>query len=119
MAVMARLLRSETFRARQLRRSATAAEKLLWTYLRDRRLDGIKFRRQQPLGPYFADFFSEEALLVVEADGAVHVERSDHDRARDDWLRLAGLLVVRLSNDEILDDTQAALERIRCALRRR
>ncbi len=67
---MGRLLRQETLRARELRRCATRAERVLWGRLRGRRLDGIKFRRQVPLGPYFADFLSEEVQLVIKADGA-------------------------------------------------
>jgi len=89
---------------------------LLWKYLRDRRLDGIKFRRQQPLGPYIADFFSEEAALVVEADGARHFPRPEADRVRDAWLSAVGLRVLRLSNHEILAHTDRALRRIRRAV---
>lgn len=113
---MSKLLRQETFRARQLRRGATLAERVLWERLRGRRLDGIKFRRQAPLGPYFADFLSEQVHLVVEADGAHH-RGSEHDRVRDAWLRAAGLRVIRLSNAEILGDLDGALGRIRRAIR--
>ncbi len=114
---MPRLLRSITFRARGLRRTATPAERLLWEHLRARRLDGIKFRRQQPLGPYIADFFSEEVRLVVEADGAGHFPQPESDRVRDRWLRAAGIRVLRLSNHEIVAHTQRALDRIRRAMR--
>lgn len=114
---MTKLLRQQTFRARALRRHATAAERVLWERLRDRRLDGVKFRRQTPLGPYFADFFSEEIGLVVEADGPQHLPPPEHDRVRDDWLRLAGLEVLRIPNAEILHRTERVVERIRRAIR--
>ena len=113
---MRKLLRSSTLRARQLRRQATDAERVLWQWLRGRRLDGIKFRRQVPLGPYFADFLSEEARLVVEVDGSHHTPDSRRDRVRDAWLRLAGLRVLRLS---MLQDIHTALARIRHAIRDR
>ena len=71
-----RLLRQATVPARQLRGEETAAECHLWERLRNRRLEGAKFRRQHPLGPYFAaDFFCREAALVVEADGAPSAHR--------------------------------------------
>jgi len=116
---MSRLLRTATFRARALRRSATPAERLLWEHLRGRRLEGIKFRRQQPLGRYIADFFSEEVGLVVEADGAQHFPQPESDRIRDGWLRAAGFRVVRLANHEIVAHIQRALDRIRQAIRDR
>jgi very-short-patch-repair endonuclease len=99
---MGAMLRRETYRARQLRRTQTRAEAALWKMLRARRLAGLKFRRQQPLGPFIADFFCAEAALVVEADGAVHLGRHERDAARDAWLEAAGVAVVRFSNDEIL-----------------
>jgi len=84
-SVMARLLRRMTFRARSLRRSATAAEQALWRALRNRSL-GYRFRRQQPLGPYVVDFFCAEARLVIEIDGPCHIRRRRDDRRRDAWL---------------------------------
>ena len=97
---MTKMLREASYRARAFRRSATPAERLLWQHLRDRRLDGVKFRRQVPLWRYFADFFSEEVGLVVEADGAHHETRPEHDRVRDAFFRTCGLAVLRLWNDE-------------------
>jgi very-short-patch-repair endonuclease len=70
--LVSKLLRHPTFRARALRRSVTAAEQALWNLLRNRRLDGAKFRRQKPLGPFIVDFYCEAAKLVIEADGAGH-----------------------------------------------
>jgi adenine-specific DNA-methyltransferase len=109
---MGRLLREQTYRARQLRASATAAEQALWELLRGRRLAGLKFRRQQPLGPYVADFFCEEVALVVEADGPVHAERRDHDVARDRFFASLGVVTLRFSNEEILTRPRGVLRRI-------
>ena len=89
-------------RARALRRSPTEAERRLWYALRRRRFDGHKFRRQQPLGPYFVDFFCIEAQLVVEVDGNHHAEQQGYDRDRDEWLARRGLRVLRFSDRDVL-----------------
>ena len=85
--------------------------------LRNRQLQGAKFRRQQPLGPFIVDFFCEEAGLVVEADGAHHYPVPDHQRERDRWLQAAGLLVLRFPNRDILQRPDMVLSVIRAALR--
>ena len=59
-------------RARDLRRTMTLPEVLVWQHIRGRRLDGIRFRRQHPIGPYILDFFCEDARLAVEVDGESH-----------------------------------------------
>ncbi|MBA3787594.1 MAG: DUF559 domain-containing protein [Actinobacteria bacterium] len=110
---MPRLLRAATYRARALRRSSTPAEQALWNLLRGRRVDGAKFRRQQPLGPYFVDFFCQEARLVVEADGAHHFPPPEHDIARDAFLRAVGITVLRVSNHDVLAHPNLVLDRIR------
>jgi very-short-patch-repair endonuclease len=89
-------------RARRLRYEAPVPERVLWSLLRNRRLSGLKFRRQQAVGPFVADYFYEEAKLVVELDGLSHMGLEDRDRARDAYFRLRGLEVVRVSNDELL-----------------
>jgi len=83
--------------ARQLRKDMTDAEKLLWARLRRRALEGLRFRRQHPIGPYIVDFFCAEAGLIIELDGQIHSsqERSEHDRLRDAALRDHGLRVLR------------------------
>jgi len=80
--------------ARKLRRDMTDAEAKLWSELRDRRLDTIKFRRQAPIGPFVADFLCSEARLIVEIDGSQHAD-SKRDRARDAELRARGFRVLR------------------------
>ena len=72
-----------------LRQNMTDAEQLLWKHLRAHRMDGQKFRRQQPIGPYIVDFVHFGLRLIVEADGGQHVQ-SEHDAARDHWLRGQG-----------------------------
>ena len=88
-------------RARDLRWTAPIAERILWELLRSRRLGGLKFRRQQPIGPYFADYFCEAAKLVVELDGESHEARVDYDRRRDEYMRGRGLAVLRIPNDDL------------------
>ncbi len=90
----------------------------MWLLLRARRLDGIKFRRQVPIGPFIADFAALERKLVVELDGGQHLER-ESDRTRDAYLADNGYCVVRFWNHEILDDVDSVLARIRCALKQR
>jgi len=116
---MPRLLREQTFRGRRLRRAATPAERHLWEFLRDRRLEGAKFRRQHPIGPYLADFFCAAAALVIEADGAPHYPPPQRQLRRDALLAVAGVLVLRFENEVILFETERVLDRIRPALRAR
>jgi len=88
-------------RARELRIAMTDAERRLWSALRGRRLEGYKFRRQYPLGPFIVDFACLEHRLVVEADGGQHAD-SDDDRRRTAWLERRGWRVVRFWNNDIL-----------------
>ena len=93
----------------------TDAEHLLWRHLRAHRLDGQKFRRQQPIGPYVVDFVHFGARLIVEADGGQHLD-SPQDTARDTWLRDQGFQVLRFWNDDILQSPESVLEAIWNAL---
>jgi len=79
--------------AKHMRRAPTFAERQLWQLLRDRRLEGLKFRRQVPLGPYIVDFLCHAHRLIVEIDGPFHDE--EHDALRDTWLRTQGFEVLR------------------------
>jgi very-short-patch-repair endonuclease len=97
-------------RARQLRRNATIPERLLWGLLRDRRLAGVKFRRQHPIGPFVVDFYCAAEGLVVELDGHSHHDRGYQDRERQLYLEtVAGLRVVRVDNDDILQDSESVI----------
>ncbi len=100
--------------ARALRKQSTPAEDFAWELLRDRRLLGLKFRRQHQIGGYIADFFCDEAKLVVELDGQVHetAERRELDQKRDRYLRSVGFSVVRIPNKKLLEKTAEALAEI-------
>jgi len=93
--------------ARHLRRESTDAERLLWFHLRDRRL-GVKFRRQQPIGPFIVDFLSVEAAVIIELDGSQHHE--DVDAGRTGFLERRGYRVLRFWNHDVLVHTEAVLE---------
>jgi len=97
--------------ARALRRSATDAELAMWHLLRDRRLGGVKFRRQVPIGPFVADFASIKDRLVVELDGGQHAE-SPSDTRRDSYLAAEGWLVLRFWNNDVMQNRNGVLERI-------
>ena len=91
-------------RARRLRRDQTESETRLWDALRDRRLDGWKWRRQVTGGPFIVDFLCLEAAMAVELDGGIHAERADRDARRDAYLRARGLQVLRFWNAEVSTD---------------
>jgi very-short-patch-repair endonuclease len=84
---------------RSLRRSATSGERELWRLLRDRRLEGLKFRRQFPVGPYVLDFVCLRHRLALEADGPFH--HPEADARRDAWLAQQGFRVLRFSLAQI------------------
>jgi very-short-patch-repair endonuclease len=98
-------------RARDLRRDMTDAERKLWLALRDRRLAGLKFVRQMPVGCFIADFCCREARLIVEVDGSQHAG-SARDMARDARLKRLGFRVVRFWNHEVLCDMPMVLDTI-------
>ena len=104
-----------TARARRLRHDLTDAERKLWYRLNNRQLAGWKFVRQEPIGPYFADFACREARLVVEVDGSQHVE-SERDKVRDAFLAARGYRVLRFWNNDVLRNTDSVLETIFAAL---
>src|SRR5450631_2286035 len=90
-------------RVRQLRKVDTWAEKLVWSWLRDRRFSGYKFRRQHPLGGYCLDFFCEEAELNVELDGSQHgfPDQRKHDKEREKFLQSRGIVTLRFWNSHL------------------
>ena len=98
-------------RARMLRATMTDAESLLWGCLRMRQLEGHRFRRQVPVGPYIVDFACLRARLVVEVDGGQHAG-STGDRRRDAFLHAAGFHVLRFWNHEVLAQPDAVCEAI-------
>ncbi len=104
-----------TRRARAMRREMTNAERKVWAALRGHRLEGLQFRRQQPCGPYIADFLCYAARLVVEVDGATHStpEELARDSRRDAWFADNGFEVLRVTNAEVYGEFQGVVETIR------
>ncbi len=103
--------------ARRLRQRSTDAERRLWYFLRNRQLDGCRFRRQAPLGRYVADFVCVERRLVIELDGGQHFETATADRERARHFARAGYRVLRFWNTPVLQETTSVLESILAALR--
>jgi very-short-patch-repair endonuclease len=101
-------------KAKKLRKEMTDAEKVLWSYLRNRKFKGLKFRRQHPIDRYIVDFVCLEERLVVEADGYFHnlSDQKEYDMKRTKDLESYGLIVIRLSNEEILDNVPQALKKV-------
>ncbi|MEW5738322.1 MAG: DUF559 domain-containing protein [Myxococcota bacterium] len=113
--------RPSTPRARLLRRTSTDEERRLWFWLRAHRFDGVKFRRQHPIGPYFADFAAPKLLLAIELDGGGHAEpeQLEYDARRDGYLRSLGWTVLRFWNHDVRFHLADVLETIRNAVEQR
>jgi very-short-patch-repair endonuclease len=109
----------DTRRARELRRATTMPEAILWKRLRARRLDNWKFRRQQPIGVYTADFYCAKAKLVVEVDSRAHDDRLEHDRTRDEWMRAEGIETLRVTASDIAKRPDDVLTHILNTVERR
>jgi very-short-patch-repair endonuclease len=105
-----------TAAARKLRKNPTKAENLLWQKLRNRQLEGSKFRRQQPVGPYILDFVNFEKRIVIEVDGGQHAILKDKDKKRDAWLNAEGFEVMRFWNNEVFENLDGVLQVIRSKL---
>jgi very-short-patch-repair endonuclease len=105
-------------RARSLRNAATDGERALWQLLRKRQIAGHRFRRQVAVGPYIADFACLERRVVVEVDGSSHetAGRRERDIARDRWIASQRFRVLHLDDGEVLQNPEAALQRIRVFL---
>ncbi|WP_342110557.1 endonuclease domain-containing protein [Methylobacterium sp. SI9] len=108
-------------RARTLRRNQTSAEAKLWRVLRDRALNGLKFRRQVPIDRYVADFVCFEVKLVIEVDGATHSRHDEvaRDAARTAMIEQSGFAVLRIFNADIYDNLEGVRETILAAAERR
>ena len=103
-------------RAHAMRHCPTASEAALWRQLSGRRLDGIAFKRQVPIGPYIADFLAPRQRLIVEVDGAHHAQRVTADARRERWLGRWGYKVLRLEAELVLRGAPEVLRRVREAL---
>ena len=100
--------------AKKLRLESTLAEKLLWSRIKARRLNGWKFRRQHPFGSFILDFYCHEKKLVIELDGGYHdyYLSREQDKERDKILKKHNIKVLRFKNDEVLHGLEAVLQTI-------
>lgn len=105
-------------RSRELRHGSTPAEQTLWQYLRDRRMRGLKFRRQHPIDRFILDFYCETLHLAIEVDGGGHLEpeQEQYDAARTQTLNDLGIQVLRFWNNDVLERTDLVLEEIHNAI---
>ena len=103
--------------AKAMRQQMTRAELRLWLHLRKHGIEGLRFRRQTPIGPYIVDFFCPEKKLIVEVDGGQHSfpARTRHDSARDAWLAEQGYKVIRFWNEEVMKGLDAVCSAILAA----
>ena len=92
-----------------MRRNPTPAEATLWQALSGRKLQGLKFRRQHPVGRVILDFYCPTCKLAVEVDGDVHAAQHEHDASRTDELAKYGYRVIRFNNDDVLHNLEAVL----------
>ena len=102
--------------ARSMRSDATKAENVLWQAIRNKQLEGFRFKRQVPLENYIVDFVCFEARLIIEVDGSQHIE-NERDVARDEKLSAAGFRILRFWNDEIVRNIDGACRQILMELR--
>jgi very-short-patch-repair endonuclease len=109
---------TEIRRARELRRNATSAEKIMWGRLKNRGLGGFKFVRQEPIGPFVADFACRERKLIVELDGETHSSEEEvaADARRTAFLNGQGYQVVRFTNQQVYENGDAVAEAILAVL---
>jgi very-short-patch-repair endonuclease len=98
--------------ARHLRVNQTDVERRIWFRLRDRRLFGLEFRRQVPIGPFIGDFVCREHSLIVELDGGQHASRIVADDRRTEWLERHGWRVIRFWNNDVIENIDGVLWRI-------
>jgi len=99
--------------ASELRRRQTDSERKLWSRLCAKQMEGVKFRRQQPIGSYIADFICFEKRLIIELDGGQHMIQATKDKTRDGWLRQQGYKVLRFWDHEIFENFTGVLNSIR------
>ena len=104
-------------RAKAFRKALTPPEARLWLNLKGRKLRGLRFRKQHPIGPYILDFYCAEASVAVEVDGSGHElpDRIAHDRRRTLWLDGRGIRVIRIAARGVLGEIEGVLGFIGCA----
>ena len=108
-----------TQRARELRKNQTDAENLLWRHIRNRQLNGYKFRRQLPIGSYIVDFACLSLKLIIEVDGSQHMNNVNYDNSRTQYLENQNFRVLRFWNNDVLKQSGAVLDTLTLALSQR
>jgi len=100
--------------AKELRKTQTEAEKILWSKLNKNQILGLQFRRQHPIDKFIADFFCPKIKLIIEIDGSIHdiPEHHNHDLGRTDILNDFGITVVRFSNEQIINKIDYTVNQI-------
>ena len=100
--------------AKELRKSMTEAEEILWKHLRNNKLNGLKFRRQHPLDIFIADFYCHQRKLIIELDGGIHdtLEQKEYDEGRTFELEEKGFTILRFRNEEVINDIENVLYKI-------
>ena len=101
-----------TARSRELRLNATDAERKLWAQISARRVAGVRFNRQFPIGPFICDFVSRSAKLVIEVDGGQHAVDVAKDEARTAYLEARGYRVIRFWNNDVLERIEGVVMEI-------
>ena len=99
--------------ARKMRRTSTDVERELWHRIRDKQIDNFRFRRQRPIGKYIVDFICLDAKLIIELDGGQHANDVAYDERRTAFLRSLGYRVLRIWNNEVTENLDGVLERLR------
>jgi len=102
--------------ARHFRKEPTRSEDILWQRLRGKQLDGYRFRRQQPIGPFVVDFYCASVRLIVEVDGRIHAVQQEADARRQELLESLGLRFARIMASQVEANPSGALDAIRAAL---
>ena len=103
-------------KARELRREMTPAERVLWKHLRGSKIHGVRFRRQQVIYGYIADFYCHPAALVIELDGPIHDQQTEYDTERQMIIELNELRILRFTNYQVMNDLETVLSIISAAV---
>ena len=108
-------MNNKTILARNLRKNSTKQERRLWNLLKNRQFHNLKFKRQQPIGDYIVDFICKEAKIIIEIDGGQHnePENIEYDKTRTEYLNNLGYKVVRFWNNEIYENIEGVVLRLR------
>ena len=109
-------MKDRVTKARELRRDGSRAERICWHLLRDRRINGVKFRRQHPIGPYFADFACISRMLVIEIDGDHHAFQVEADARRTAAMKQEGWRVLRFWANDVVQNPEGIWSAIEIAL---